>query len=117
MAVVGRDRQDQHARVRGCLGQAAGGLDASDAGHVEVHHHHVRSGRLHQLERGLPARGLPHDVEAPLAQQVAQALTEEVVVVDDDDLDVVALPGDPILHARASPLDRGHSTTDVSPPG
>ncbi len=75
-----RQHDDRHVRSirRVPLAQ----LDAADAAHVEVRHHHVEVLGGHELER-VRGRRPPRDLAPALAQADGEGLAERLVVVDD----------------------------------
>ncbi len=61
---------------------------AAHAGHVQIHHHDIRS-HLADDVQGLLTRGrLPDDMDALVFQEVAKPTPEEIVVIDDQDADL-----------------------------
>ena len=80
--------QHQDTDLRACLQYLPGGLDAADAGHVEVHQDDVGLQGGRGVDRGLAVGGLADDVHIGLGvQQRVQPLAEGFVVVADQDLD------------------------------
>ena len=56
-------------------------LDAGHSGHVQVHDHDVGLELSHMAECLVAGRGLADHVDSLLLQQVAQACSEEIVIV------------------------------------
>ena len=65
--------------------QAPSRLDATHARHVQIHQHDIEIGARHDLERLLPRRRLSDDVHVHVGEHSTEPLSEERVVVDDDD--------------------------------
>src|SRR5207249_8451629 len=84
---VGFERgQDQHLRLGRFLGDALGGLDPVDAGHLQVHQDHVRPELGHQLDGLLAVGGRAHDLHPRIfVEEPGKAVAEERLVVGDDD--------------------------------
>ena len=67
---------------------AAGGVDAVEAGHVDVHHDDVRSERQRELDGLLACRSLSDDLGVgDRFEECTKAGSEERVVVGDEDSD------------------------------
>ena len=72
----------------------AGGVDAVETGHVDVHHDDVRSERQCQLDGLLAGRSLSDDLGVgDRFEESAEAASEERMVVGDEDSDRRASSG------------------------
>ena len=106
VALEGRHDQDAGRRTR--LGDAAGGLDAVDLRHPDVHQDHVGPGGRDEVERRAAVLRLPDDLQVVLGvEDRAQAATHEVVVVGQ---------GDPDRAGRRHAAIGMRTSTTVPPP-
>ena len=91
--------------------QLPGRFHTADAGHVEVHEHDVRVSAGHHLECLLARRRLTHYVHVGVAEDSAQALAKERVVVHNDDAEarhgVTAWGTGMCTRTSVPPLGRG----------
>lgn len=84
MLVVGG--AEHHRRRLRALAQQARGFQAVDPGHGDVQQHQVRLLLLAQLQDLLAVLGLAHHLHVQmLAQQQAQALARQWLVIGDQD--------------------------------
>ena len=91
---------------------AAGGVDAVEAGHVDIHHDDVRSERQRDLDGLLACRSLSDDLGVgDRFEESTKPCSEERVVVGDEDSDRR------VHHAVSAAGRRGRdATTSVPPP-
>ena len=80
---VGRQDDDRGARVAGDL---AGGREAVQARHLDVHEHHVGQRPAADLDRALAVVDDGHDVVAQRLQLALQAGGDRLLIVGDQDL-------------------------------
>ena len=87
--VVVLSRQDDHGRARSPIVDPAGRLDAVDAGHLQVHQHHVGHASRTAVSTAGGAVGddLDHAEVLFLVQGDLERFAERTVVVGDDDGD------------------------------
>jgi hypothetical protein len=102
VAGVHGQHDDAHRGAR--LAQGARRLEAAAVGQAQIHDHDVglqRAGLAHALGGG---GGLADDLELPVAlERVPQALADQVMIVDEQDLGAGAGHGAG-RHARVTPL-------------
>ena len=81
-------REHEHARRIAELRQPPDRGRAVDAGHAQVHQHHVGPARLGERDRFVAVRRLPdHVVQRIAGEHAAQPVAHDRVVVDDQEAD------------------------------
>ena len=80
------DRQNDYACSRSDLGDSSCGLDARQAGHLEIHEHDVRRALRHDVQRARSVGNRTEDLQAFVGQQLGKTRPKQLMVVDDEDV-------------------------------